>query len=155
MNVQGSGFLHWPSCEGCVRLTVDPALRSLGFVKNVGNTWDTVLGGGLCLETAVEEHPMPEDARQRIHVRFVQGSNTVTHRFEVATGVLRNAEITISGGVSGTELTFLMGRALGLDKSPDQINSVMSWPNTQRNAPGDNDQASLRALYGPPEAWCW
>lgn len=155
VTIQGGAILHWPACEGCLRLTVDRALNSLMPVKSAGRDWDILLGGGLCLEDAVETMgPMAENERQRIHVRFDSGGTSVTHRFEVDTGIIRNAEITIEGSTSPKELSFLLGRAIGLDKSTDQLNSIMSFPNSQRTTPGENDQTSVRALYGPPALWC-
>lgn len=155
MTVAGGAILHWPACEGCLRLTVDRSLNGLTFVKSIGNDWDISLGGGLCLETAVETTgPMAENERQRIHIRFDASGTSVTHRFEVDTGIIRNAEITLQGISSPKELSFLIGRAIGLDKSTDQLNSIMSFPNSQRMTPGENDQTSVRALYGPPALWC-
>lgn len=151
--VQGGVILHWPACEGCLQLTVDRRFNN-DTVKAEGNFWDITLGGGLCLEAAVPADDMPENARQRIHVKPNPQGTAVVQRFEVDTGIIRNAEISIAGSVNRTELSFLLGRALGLDKSMDQLNSIMSFPNTQRTTPGMNDQASLRALYGPPSLWC-
>lgn len=154
LRVQGGVILHWPACEGCLRLTVDRRLSDFTSVKFEGNAWDVTLAGGLCLEEAQFDDDLPENARQRIHVKIDPRGNSVTHRFEVDTGIIRNAEITLSGSVSAKEMSFLLGRALGLDKSTDQINSIMSFPNSQRTSPGENDQTSLRALYGPPALWC-
>lgn len=154
INVQGGAILHWPACEGCLRLTVDRRLTNFSSVKFEGNAWDVTLAGGLCLEEAVFDDDLPENARQRIHLRIDTRGNSVTHRFEVDTGIIRNAEITVSGSISAKEMSFLIGRALGLDKSEDQLNSIMSFPNSQRTSPGEHDQTSLRALYGPPSLWC-
>lgn len=117
------------------------------------NNWDIALGGGLCLEQKVEElEVLPPDARQRIH--FTYGTPTsVTHEYEPTTGTLKTVQVVSSASYS-PELAFLLGQALGLGRSENAKNSVMSYPNTERSNPGTDDQTSLRALYGPPQAWC-
>jgi hypothetical protein len=138
--------LHWLSCQGCVRVTVDPEIGDqLGFCKNVVQIWNVTIARGLCFST-VEIAPADPNELHRIHV--VKGPDTI---------VVSNPDGTLQKGLVGlgtnvTELTRNFGAALGLATSTDPNNSVMS-SNSTLTAPGPFDQNALRALYGAP-AWC-
>jgi hypothetical protein len=138
--------LHWPVCEGCVRVTLDPVLStSLGTTRFVVNAWDITLAGGLCL-SPVEFAAADPTELHRIHIVPGQERTLVTDEG----GTLLRAVVGM--GSSTVEQTTLFGTALGLGTSADLRNSVMS-ATTTRNTPGPFDQNALRALYGLPP-WC-
>jgi len=122
-------------------------------LKIASGAWDISLAGGMCLEfigDAVDT--LPPGARQAIH--FARGEvDAITQDFDPATGALKSVTVTTPFW-DNAKAAFLLGRALGLERSTNAKNSVMSYPNSDRDSPGTDDQTSLRALYGPPQAWC-
>lgn len=151
----GGTVLHWPHCEGCLRVSFDETEQKLfnTWLPSLVNQWDIAFAGGLCLVSDLDpsETPGPE-VRQRIH--FSYGSPTsVTHEYDLKTGALRSARVVTDFSLRDSA-SFLLGRAIGLERSTNVKNSVMSYPDSERTSPGTDDQDSLRALYGPPQAWC-
>ena len=145
--------LHWPHCEGCLRVTWRQGLESYP-IKLASTAWDISLAGGLCLEMIGDAvDGLPTDARQTIH--FMRGEvDTITQDLDPTTGALKSVTVATPPPLDNARAAFLLGRALGLERSSNAKNSVMSYPNSDRDSPGTDDQTSLRALYGPPQAWC-
>ena len=163
-------FPFWESCRNFFQQTL-PAqqyntwIRPLppadlvllvhsGFVAFVVGEWGRALApGGLCLDEDVQPATgLGVGARQLIHIQ--SGSrDQVTFVAESATGTIQNALIEVQDN-DRARLSFLLGRALGLERSTDRRLSIMSFPETDRTGPGPDDLTSLRVLYGPPEAWC-
>lgn len=138
--------LHWPTCEGCVRVTLDPELASrLGPARFVVNAWDITLAGGLCL-SPVEIAAADATELHRIHIVSGQEHTLLSDE----DGTLLRAVVGV--GFTTVEQTTLFGTALGLGTSADPRNSVMS-ATTTRSTPGPFDQNALRALYDQPP-WC-
>jgi hypothetical protein len=141
--------LHWLTCEGCIRVTVDPTVGSnLGFLGFLLNEWDITSAGGLCLsKPELAAAPAPAET-QRIH--FVPGSTPRTTLIHDEGGTIRQATVVLTG--TTVEQLTEIGHALGLAENRDAAQSVMSTATT-RNSPGPSDLVTLRALYGEP-AWC-
>jgi hypothetical protein len=159
--------LHWLTCGGCLRVTIDQDLPSASrsLVALMVKNWIAALQGpnptaGLCF--VIDERPTVGDvmAPRRIHLRAL-AANTyppgvtqmTTSRFHQASGELISAEVEVSGADPLRELTYGFGQALGLGTSTDRARSVMISSRGVLDAPGPADEVSLRAMYGPP-AWC-
>lgn len=157
--------LHWLTCGGCLRVTVDRDLPAVSRsqVPLVVKNWTAALQGqsptsGLCFAT--DERPTASDMTEarRIHLRaLTNGRPGLTQRtttnFTATHGEMISAEVEVSGVDPLRELTYGFGLALGLDRSTDRARSVMISSGGVLDAPGPADEKSLRAMYQPP-AWC-
>lgn len=157
--------LHWLSCEGCLRVTIDRDLptQSRSRVSLVVKNWTAALQGqrsqpGLCF--VIDERPTTRDPDEprRIHLRALDPGRAMsttqltTTTFHARTGEFISSEVEVAGLDPVRELTYGMGRALGLGSSSDRQRSAMVVTGGLET-PGPADAASLQAMYGPP-AWC-
>lgn len=155
--------LHWLTCAGCVRVTVDEALPAAFVARapELVRAWADAAGPTLCLAfDAAPASPPGEDTLQQLHLaprKSAEGPAQITSvTFDVKTGRIRNATVEVSDGVAvDRQLVFGLGQALGLSSSRADERSAMT-PRLEHGLtrPGPDDTATLRAMYGDEQPWC-
>ncbi|MEW5737641.1 MAG: hypothetical protein AB1938_01880 [Myxococcota bacterium] len=155
--------LHWLTCGGCVRVTVDAKLPAsfLGRAPGLVEAWARAGGSTLCLSfDGTPANAPDEDTLQVIHLAprlsADQPAQLTTVSFEQKTGRLRSATIEVSEGFSADrQLIYGLGQALGLSSSRNEAHSAMT-PRLDEGLtlPGPDDVTTLRAMYGEEQPWC-
>lgn len=155
--------LHWSEPATCIALSAAPALAGMSDrIIAAATQWDGLACSPLCFDPLQTAETGPSDATdRRLHFAAEDAEHMVpagtraltSVRVRPLDGEITGATIYLGAAVvaeaSIVELLRQIGRALGYDQAPDELDSVLG-ANHLGESLTVNDEAALCALYGDP-----